>query len=535
MQLTYDRSIPSERFDLRIFGLRSPWSDRLLVVLFALLVRLPGLPPSVMDWDESVYILAAREILHGRLPYVGVFDDKPLGGPSLIALALATLGQSVLAVRLLGLAGVAATSVLLHATAMRAGLARPAALAAALLYAAFTTQLNGLSTNTELLFAPFTVAAFCVAVGHVDERRPLRQYIAVAACGLLFGIGIWIKYVVALPAAALFAGLVGSWLWRRRTNLLAAAASAAIYGSLCLLPTLLTAALYWRGGLLDLWWYCNFGYMSTYLGLPTPLAETFHLVQANLLAIWPLLLLSGLALPMVRRAPRAIQAFVAAVAVWALVEAAAVVAPQKFFDHYFLVLLPPLSLLSGLALAEVARRVIRPELHRRAAPVMAVCVTLVPLAAVAAKLSPGWLNLGKSDVPRQVAALIRGDTQPDPTLWVVNSEPVIYFLAGVPSPTRFPFPPHLVGSQSGITRSDPAVEIARVLATHPRYLVVDEARWDEVQASLQPMIRDALARDYTLADSIPSKPADVDVFRVRPEAIRSPVSPGGPPLATGDR
>jgi hypothetical protein len=157
-------------------------------------------------------------------------------------------------------------------------------------------------------------------------------------------------------------------------------------------------------------------------------------------------------------------------------------------------------------------------------------VTLVPLAAVAAKLSPGWLNIGKSDVPRQVAALIRGDKQPDSTVWVVNSEPVIYFLAGVASPTRFPFPPHLVGEQSGFAHNDPAAEVARILGAHPRYLVVDEARWGEVRGLLQPMIRDALARDYTLAASIASKPANVDVFRLKPEAMDS----GAPPPASGD-
>jgi Dolichyl-phosphate-mannose-protein mannosyltransferase len=338
MQLIYHHSRSNDRSEPRIFDLRSPWADRLLLVLFALLVRLPGVPPSVMDWDESVYILTAREILQGRLPYVGLFDNKPLGGPSLIALALATLGHSVVAVRLLGFAAVAATSLLLHATALRAQLPRSAGLAAALLYAAFATQLDGLSTNTELLFAPFTVAALYIAVRHVKETSWRGQCAITASCGLLFGIGIWIKYVAALPAAALFAGLVGSWFWRRRTSLSGVAALAGVYGALCLLPTLLTAALYWSKGQIDIWWYCNFGYMAVYLALRTPLAETMHVVQANLLEIWPLLLLSGLALPMARGASPTVRAFVAAVVVWTLVEAAVVVAPQKFFDHYFLVL-----------------------------------------------------------------------------------------------------------------------------------------------------------------------------------------------------
>jgi hypothetical protein len=288
-----------------------------------------------------------------------------------------------------------------------------------------------------------------------------------------------------------------------------------IYGVVCLFPTLLTGFVYWSQGLFDVWWYCNFGFVGAYMELRKPLADMLRLVQGNLLQFWPLLLLSVFGLAMARRAPRDVRIFLGAVLAWALVEVAVVVAPQKFFDHYFLVLLPPLSLLSGFALVAVAQRAVIPELREIAAPAMAVCVALVPLADLVGKLSPGWMNLGKPDVPRQVAAVIRSDPQPEPTAWVVNSEPVIYFLAGIPIPTRFPFPPHVVGGQSGFTRNDPSTEVTRILRTHPRYLVVDEGRWGEVRASLQATIRDTLTRDYALAVSIPSKPANVNLFRLK--------------------
>jgi hypothetical protein len=45
------------------------------------------MPLSVIDWDESLYMLGARALLHGQFPYVTVFDDKPLGEPVLIAAA----------------------------------------------------------------------------------------------------------------------------------------------------------------------------------------------------------------------------------------------------------------------------------------------------------------------------------------------------------------------------------------------------------------------------------------------------------------
>lgn len=136
----------------RIWPLRSPWRE---TVLF---VRLPGMPPSVIDWDESLFVLSARALLQGQFPYVAVFDNKPLGAPVLIATAMTMLGRSVLAVRLLGCLSVAATTLLLQWLAALLRLPPTVGLAAAVLYAAFSAQLYlGQATYTELLFAPFTM------------------------------------------------------------------------------------------------------------------------------------------------------------------------------------------------------------------------------------------------------------------------------------------------------------------------------------------------------------------------------------------
>ena len=504
--------------------LRTPWLESLVILAFVVLARAPALPPSVIDWDESLYILTARALLHGQLPYVAVFDNKPLGAPSLLALAMALLGETVPAVRLAGTIGVAATALLLGAIARRAALPRGAGVAAAILYTAFSTRLGGLSTNTELLFAPFTTAAILVALGAAGATSTRAQARAMAEAGLLLGIGIWIKTVVCLPAVVLFVALGGSWLLQRRASPLRLAALALPFGVLCVAPTLATAVFYWANGAADAFWYSNFGFMSVYLALALPPGEMARTTVASLLEIWPLIALSVLAGGLAARKAGALRFFAVTIALWTMTEAAAVVAPWKFYPHYFLVLLPPLSLLAGTALAIVVQRSVIPDLRPPAAPVLAVCIGLVPLAQVAGLLTPGWLNLGGRDVPRRVAAIIRNDPEPGATAWVVNSEPVIYFLAGVEAPTRFPFPPHLVGAQSALARVDPVAEIERIMATHPRYLVIDSGRWDEVEPALRPIIRAAL-KQYRLADSIPSHPSPVEVWRFNPAAP--------PPAAAG--
>jgi 4-amino-4-deoxy-L-arabinose transferase-like glycosyltransferase len=501
--------------------LSSPWAPILAIVVFVFLVRLPGMLPSVVDWDESVYVLMARELLHGHLPYTSMFDDKPVGAPAIFALVMTIFGQSVLSVRLLGCLAVIATALLLRATVLRAGLPRPAGLAAALLYGAFTTVLGGLATNTELLFAPCTAAAVYIAVTNANAIR-FRQHVQIiATCGLLFGLALWVKYVAALPAVALFVSLIGCWLWYRRLKPLPAVALAVVFGAACALPTALTALVYWSRGDLPLWWYSNFGFMSAYLRIRDPIGSAAHIALDFLVQIWLPVVLGGWAAVSYLREPTSRERpFVLAMVAWLLAESAAVIAPWKFYNHYFLILLPPLCILSGLALARIAKRTIRARFLPLAAPVLALVVALVPLATW---VSLNSFNLRKSDVPRQVAAIIRRD--PKPSAWVVNSEPIIYFLARIPLPTRFPFPPHLIGFQTGYTRNDAHAEVVRLLASRQTFIVLDEGKWVTVAPAIQPLIRAALARDYELAASIvPNDPAPngapvntspVEVFRLK--------------------
>lgn len=505
--------------------LRSPVHEWATVLLLVVFVRLPSIPPSVIDWDESLYILGARSLLHGQLPYVAVFDDKPLGAPALIAAAMTVLGSSVPTVRLLGCLGVAATALLLGRLAALLGLPRTSGPAAAVLYAAFSTRLGGLATNTELLFAPFAVAALCVAATGWDARRWLDQAWRIIGIGLLFGIAIWIKYVAAVPAAVAFATLAGAWLWRSRAGAAGAAGLAALYAAACALPTAVTAVGYLAAGQLGAFWHCNFGYMRAFLAISLSPGFMIATAAESLLAIWPLLLLGALGIWFGWRGREVTppRAAAAVLALWMTAEALAVAAPWKFYSHYFLVLLPPLALLSGTALSAIAERAVLPHLRPAAPWALAGIAALVPLTAVAGKLAHGWPNLAGPDMPRQVAKAIRGD--PAPTAWVVNSQPIIYFLAGIPAPTRFPFPPHLVGWESALTGTDPLAEIERILAERPRFLVVDESRWDAVTPEAAALVRAALVRDYVRVANVREGPASVDVFRLSP-ATSSPAAVG---------
>jgi 4-amino-4-deoxy-L-arabinose transferase-like glycosyltransferase len=84
----------------------------LLVLAVTVALRLPILQRSVIDWDESVYLLAGRSLVNGSLPYLEVWFHKQ---PFLYVVLAASfiVPDPVVGMRLLGCFGVAATAILL--------------------------------------------------------------------------------------------------------------------------------------------------------------------------------------------------------------------------------------------------------------------------------------------------------------------------------------------------------------------------------------------------------------------------------------
>lgn len=120
------------------------------------------MPQSVIDWDESIYLLMARSVL---------------GAWSIGALA-------------------------------------------ALFYAVFSMQNGGLASNAEIMLAPFTVAAFLLLgwrTGVPAAIRPGRR-LAFLAIGLLLGAAIQIKAVAGMELLAVLALLGLTPLLARRAG-----------------------------------------------------------------------------------------------------------------------------------------------------------------------------------------------------------------------------------------------------------------------------------------------------------------------------
>src|SRR5262245_33909797 len=172
------------------------------LVLSALL-RLPFSFVSVIDWDESTFIIMGQEILDGFLPYTRLWDFKPPLAFAAYAVAIATLGHSIEAVRVAGTICVALTGLAVYLAARRAMPPVMARLAGVVTIVAMVAQRAGQATMTEHFAAAF-LAWGLVALLASEESRPS---LVIAGALLMTGTLIRLHLAYTLGAVIAVAGL----------------------------------------------------------------------------------------------------------------------------------------------------------------------------------------------------------------------------------------------------------------------------------------------------------------------------------------
>jgi hypothetical protein len=504
----HERLAPRARGGVR-GGLASPRQglgvqivDLASIALLAIALRGLTLSISVIDVDEGAFVLAARELMLGHLPYLTFWDHKPLGSTVLIAAAMTAFGQSIETARVLALACVIATAWSLHAIAFKVLSDRLTALLAASLYVAFSTRLLGLGLMNEILLAPFTAVGVLLLLSAPERRGGSGPVLTFAAAGLSFGIATWIKYVPALPAALVGGFVLSAVLLRPNGGIPRVLALGAVFAAGLLLPSAGSVLLYWWFGVLDEFYHANFGFAQQYMEfVEHPVGAL--LVRARwaslaLVQIWPLVALTAAAF-----LPSAFRFFrdggrrwgCAVVGVWLAGELLALCAQMKFYDYQFLATLPPMSVVAAASVRFHASRLAVPSKAMAAAVLAAAFIAFVP---VAHHLRDTAAALLRPDVPREIARVLAREMARDDLVYVVNYEPIIYFLAGAPLPTRYAFPMHLAGRRTFMD-TDVTTERRRVLESRPKYIVINEGwrdntvLWDP-QAMLP--VEEVLRQDY---------------------------------------
>jgi hypothetical protein len=480
-------------------------------ILGAVLVRSPAMLYSVLNYDESLYLLMGAELARGHLPYTTVCDLKPFGLFALAAPIAASPLDPVFTARIMSSVTVGLTAWLLSRVACRLFGAGNWAIgiAAGLAYVLFSLVDGGMSFQGELFQNAASVLGLVLVLGAVGHRPP--RLACMAAAGLVLGIGLQIKQSVLFDILAFLSGffILTAPTWRGgaahlRANLLPLLA----LGAASLVPTLLVILLYAAAGELDAWWAANVEAHRVFYGSNRGFVwgAAFHAVWEQL-PLWAggltaLLFYSSLAIE--RREQRS----VAFLGIWFAAVIASVVFLRISSDHYFLQFLPPLSLLAGVLIARGLLPFV-PE-QQVAARILLTLATLTLFAVAKRPLIHSILivrdrlagETWAGDTPRHIAADLKPVLREGDAVYVVGFQPVVYVLTGAAIPTRFAFtglPHSQVPGRDGCPWIDPATELRRILQGQPRFIIVERGIFvEEMRPDVLRILNEHLARDYRL-------------------------------------
>ena len=496
--------------------------------LAAFVLRIPAFFPVGLTPDEGLYMVQAREWLRGGLPYLAVWDMHPLGVPAVFAATFALLGESLFSIRLLGIISVTAAASALILVVRAAGGSRSTGLAAGLLYVGQSLLLNGSSTNTEILFAPLvalSMAATLRTCRRILEGGAPPAWRDMLLMGVPIGLALVMKSVVVMEGSAAFL-LVVLVAWRCHALTLPRLAGLALcYAMVCAAPILLAGLPYLLRGELLAYAFPNFVAPLNYITESASRTEALRQVALALLGFCWAFGLGAVALvalvwrPRAQGRPAGLGLLLLGCTFWFAAATAGIVTLSKFYDHYFLTWLAPLSVVGAVGARQLARS-LRPAEARLAFALVVLAASLSPWAiALSERVRTGFgLRNPLVEVARDVSAVIR----PGDPIYVVNEDPIIYMLAHGGVATPYVFPQHLadqtdsrLGSDSNPAMIDQLQEVARVLGQHPRAIVLHRGRWSSVRPDAAGLITEALARDYHLANTVEGAGGTVEIWGLR--------------------
>ena len=458
---------------------RDRWQGIGAILIAALLLRVWDVGNPVIHVDEQYYLLVGDRLLHGVVPYVDIWDRKPVGLFLIYAAIRMLPGDGIVAYQLVATAAAAATALLVARGGRMLGARHRGATAAGIAYLILLSLLGGRGGQAPV-FYNLPMAAAALLTLRLPELTHRRAAAAIVVNGLiacfLAGCAIQIKYTAAVEGG--FVGIAHLWfLYRVKGRRSASVGGAGLIWALAGLgPTLAVIAWYAAQHALAAFWFANFTSIALRSGYPAEQLAMRLLGIAVQLA--PLLLCVELGRRWQTR--DALHASRWRVAVgWLAAATLGFAAIGTFFDHYALPLLAPLAMLSAVALGQSFR-------------LLSVTLGLgLALLTVERIVHPDDAA-GARAVAHIVAANDRGECP-----YVFIGDTITYRLADACLPTAYAFPNLLAYStEQGATGIDEAAEVRRILAARPPIIVTSDRRLSIWNAESLKAEQRALAAHY---------------------------------------
>ncbi len=391
------------------------WLDALAlaaIALTCLALRLPSLDRVVLNPDESQYEATASYLVAtGTPPFLPWGEPGSFG---LFALMTRLFGDyPIFELRVLVQLVCVGMAFLLYRTIAKQT-SRWAGLAAGLVLVHYSMDYEGLSVNRDWFASAFVLGGIALGAAALD-RAPDRRTRILFLSGLVSATGLWFKLqagimLLAVPSALALEGLADRHMKRTTREIAVQVSGAVVAGILHLVPYAVLGTLgEYFGAFFGDWRLFIAGNETAVGGGPGLYWTQFFADQPNrplLVAAYALAAASlGAAVwRIVRRAqgPRSFLARPITVlfAIYALTAIACVKLGDRFFGHYYLLLVPAIAGLVGLAIEALAIE----SRRERACRTFAIGV----MALVVADTTARTLEAGFPPHPLDAAVLALG-------------------------------------------------------------------------------------------------------------------------------
>ena len=463
------------------------WTLAVIVfgVVLAIRIRLLGIP---LERDEGEYAYAGQLMLQGIPPYKLAYNMKFPGTYAAYAVIMSIFGQTIFGIHL-GLLLVNAITVALIFLLGRRLMDSTAGIAAATSYAVLSMNPSvlGLAAHATNFAMVFVLGGTLLMLRLSESKR--HSFERLSASGLLFGIGALMKQpaLLFIPFGAIHL------LWNdvhQRFILKKILLRNLIFGIAAIVPLGITCLILSYAGVFDKFWFWTVRYAAQYgtflLGeVYSGKWPLFRAMQVSGRSIteaigmaWGLWALAGLGLMvgLWERRSRSSTTFLLGFLVFS---ALAVCQGFYFRPHYFIMILPAVSLLVGVAISNLSDLLTSRMIVVRFAPLFLLGVTLgLPIfweKKFFFLVSPVEASrMIYSDNPFaesvKIADYLRDHTSPDDTIAVLGSEPEIYFYAQRHSATGYIYTYGLMEPQK-YTRQMQEEMIQEIERARPNYLI----------------------------------------------------------------
>jgi 4-amino-4-deoxy-L-arabinose transferase-like glycosyltransferase len=490
-------------------ALHAGWWTLAVIVLglvIAIRIRLLGIP---LERDEGEYAYAGQLILQGIAPYEFAYNMKFPGTYAAYAALMSIFGQTIPGIHLGLLLVNTATIVLIFFLGRR--LANSTlGLAAAMGYAVLSISpsvLGFAGHATHFVMLPVLAGTLLL----FDSTR-WQTVGRIFTSGLLFGIGVLMKQ----PGVffALFGAIYLVWSdFHRRFRPKKILLRILAFSAGVILPLGITCLLFWRIGVFERFWFWTIDYARQY-GSLVPLRQAplifFYSAREVIVAGWPVWILAGIGLvaSLWEKSTRSTAIFLLGF----LFFSALAICPGFYFRlHYFILILPAVSLLAGVTISRLSDLIARRSIVVRLIPILIIGAALAwPIIAARKFLQASPAEASRMIYPEspfaesiRIGEYLREQTSPGDTIGVLGSEPQLYFYSNRHAATGYIYTYGLMEGQkyAGQMQQEMIREIERA---RPKFLVfvVMPDSWlqrPESDRSIFTWANEYTAQNYTIA------------------------------------